>query len=392
MNSAYFRMDCRSSHHPVAWPLVYWLGVELASVSPALDMVRTDTGEIGWNEREVREALENALGRFAESRRNHPSLSMYPLIFSSRNGIKLDFTLAWDELVSRVKAVTAVFQEEHVRGADSLSVDEIASVFEKIVAQTGSICGEFGQPPPISEEWYYEAGRKTDVERVPTSVEWMTYFGPELVERIGEKKFHRVPEGEIREIGGGILFILQREPFSYEEPDHRARQRRLNKYLEIDRIHKLYPRRTERPARKGTAAVKPREVRIPIEEVQTRAQLMVELAQRLSGERLDYSTQSLARVDEIVEGFRREGTSLEKVSQTLLSFGCYVGEVVVRNASGAWQVADERALQWAACSPVVRLGDGLVINPIGKVIKRFENGEVDSLMYFYKALIENRGK
>jgi len=119
---------------------------------------------------------------------------------------------------------------------------------------------------------------------------------------------------------------------------------------------------------------------------------MVELAQRLSGERLDYSTQSLARVDEIVEGFRREGTSLEKVSQTLLSFGCYVGEVVVRNASGAWQVADERALQWAACSPVVRLGDGLVINPIGKVIKRFENGEVDSLMYFYKALIENRGK
>jgi len=380
MATSYYRMDSRSAHHPVAWPLIYQVGVELAS------------GELEWNESRVREALENANRKFAEARKSRPSLTIFPLIFSSKNAAKLDFTLVWDDVVSRVKAVTVVFQEVHISGPTRLGLDELSSVFEKMAEQAQSSCGEFGKPPPVSEEWYYQAGRKTDVERVPTSVEWMTYFGPELVEKIGAEKFQRAPEGEIREVGGGILFILQREPFSYENPDHRARQRRLNKYLDLDRIHKLYPRRDDEPVNRGTAAAKQSGVRVPIGETRQRAQLMVGLAERLSGARMDYSPESLATVDEIVEGFRREGTGLTDVSQTLISFGCYVGEVVVRNSGGAWHESDESTLQWARYSPVVRLEDGFVVNPLAKVVKRFENGEVDSLVYFYKALIEDRGK
>jgi hypothetical protein len=241
MSTSYYRMISRSAHHPYAWPLIYRVGVELASVNPLLEMVRTDSGELEWNEREVLENLNSAHAECAATRIDYPSMRIFPLIFSSRNGIKLDFTLTWDEDVSRLKVVTAVFQEHHIVGPDRLEFKELISVFEKIIEQTEASCGEFGKPPPITEEWYYKAGRKTDVERVPTSIEWMTYFGPELVERIGDKKFHRIPEGEVKEVGGGILFILQREPFSYAVPDHLARQKRLNKYLTLDRIHKLYP-------------------------------------------------------------------------------------------------------------------------------------------------------
>jgi len=57
MSSTYYRMDSRSAQHPVAWPLVHRVGVELASVSSAMETVRSETGEIQWNESEVRVEL-----------------------------------------------------------------------------------------------------------------------------------------------------------------------------------------------------------------------------------------------------------------------------------------------------------------------------------------------
>lgn len=52
--------------------------------------------------------------------------------------------------------------------------------------------------------------------------------------------------------------------------------------------------------------------------------------------RLDYSTQSLWRVDRMIEEIRREGTPYAAVEGVLRGFGAYGGEVVVRWAGGEW--------------------------------------------------------
>ena len=52
--------------------------------------------------------------------------------------------------------------------------------------------------------------------------------------------------------------------------------------------------------------------------------------------RLDYSTQSLWRVDRMIEEIRQEGAPYAAVEGALRGFGAYGGEVVVRSAGGEW--------------------------------------------------------
>src|SRR5262249_44277577 len=115
------------------------------------------------------------------------------------------------------------------------------------------------------------------------------------------------------------------------------------------------------------------------------AALAVSAALDVSGVVLDYSIGSLNRVDEILDDFRRRRVAVERIAETLFCFGCYVGEVFVRNAHGRWVDVERTPMrgrgQWMI---VIELPDGSVCNPIGKVFNRVENGSVDALSYFYE--------
>ncbi|MFG1669715.1 hypothetical protein [Streptomyces sp. Y7] len=52
--------------------------------------------------------------------------------------------------------------------------------------------------------------------------------------------------------------------------------------------------------------------------------------------RLDYSEQSLWRVDRMIESLRSEGTPYAAVENTLRGFGAYAGEVIARQTGAEW--------------------------------------------------------
>ena len=115
--------------------------------------------------------------------------------------------------------------------------------------------------------------------------------------------------------------------------------------------------------------------------------------ERHEGITLDYSVESLAEIDGIIGGFHDDGVQVEEVEATLFSFGCYVGEVFVRNAGAAWRSASQKEIDEIFGVPLVlQLDADTTVNPIGKVIKRLENGEEDNLPYFYRAFTQRRGK
>ena len=118
------------------------------------------------------------------------------------------------------------------------------------------------------------------------------------------------------------------------------------------------------------------------------ADTIVKRASEVSKVKLDFSPASLRIVDDIIESFRREGQSAEAISATLYCFGCYVGEVFVRNAGALWRSADHAPEGFTNAPIVVELPDGMICNPIDKVVKRLLNGEVDSLSYFYGAFTQ----
>ncbi|MFF1452005.1 hypothetical protein ACFVYF_28260 [Streptomyces sp. NPDC058274] len=52
--------------------------------------------------------------------------------------------------------------------------------------------------------------------------------------------------------------------------------------------------------------------------------------------RLDYSAQSLWRVDRLIEEIRREAAPYAAVESVLRGFGAYAGEVVARHTGAEW--------------------------------------------------------
>lgn len=116
------------------------------------------------------------------------------------------------------------------------------------------------------------------------------------------------------------------------------------------------------------------------------AELAVQAARNVDGIELDYSPKSLASVDRILGNFHAEGLSENQIGETVFSFGCYVGEVLVRNHSGRWAMPDSSflgKLGGGANMMCVELPNGSTWNPIGKAFKLLANGLQDSVVYFY---------
>jgi hypothetical protein len=115
------------------------------------------------------------------------------------------------------------------------------------------------------------------------------------------------------------------------------------------------------------------------------AEVCVEAAGRISGLFLDYSTASLSLVERQIDSFAEQGLHADQIASTLFCFGCYVGEVLVRNLGGKWLLTDASKMRDLTPWPmVVQMDSGDCWNPIGKVFKRFEEGRGEDLGYFYK--------
>ena len=118
------------------------------------------------------------------------------------------------------------------------------------------------------------------------------------------------------------------------------------------------------------------------------AAMVVPFAERNYGVVLDYGIDSLRLLDGILDDLRRD-QSFENLQPLLFAMGCYVGQVMVRNAGACWRVTEDLGMGAVASSPIaIRVRDGRGCNPVGKVYKRFQNGPADSLAFFYHVMTQ----
>jgi len=102
---------------------------------------------------------------------------------------------------------------------------------------------------------------------------------------------------------------------------------------------------------------------------------------------LDYSVASLRVVDFLIDGLRKGGAARERVRDPLFGLGAYVGEVLVRRAGAVWLDFDADQRAYFGQPVGVRMPDGRVWNPLGKVHNRFDlGGPGESLHTFYLTL------
>src|SRR3954454_6261791 len=101
---------------------------------------------------------------------------------------------------------------------------------------------------------------------------------------------------------------------------------------------------------------------------------------------LDYSIPSLGHVDAVLADLRRD-QEFEKLQPLLFSLGCYVGEVLVRNAGAHWKDAEPQQGKAKSTAPIViEMPDGRAANPVGRVFKAFQLGGNEDMTGFYRAM------
>jgi hypothetical protein len=102
---------------------------------------------------------------------------------------------------------------------------------------------------------------------------------------------------------------------------------------------------------------------------------------------LDYSVASLRIVDFMVDGVRRGRPNVGRVAGLLQGLGAYAGEVIVRRAGARWVDLDPEQRELFGQPVGIRMPDGRVWNPLGKVVNRFElGGPEESVQRFYLLL------
>ncbi|MFF4902742.1 hypothetical protein [Streptomyces sp. NPDC001068] len=119
------------------------------------------------------------------------------------------------------------------------------------------------------------------------------------------------------------------------------------------------------------------------------AAAIVAAAADISGAELDYSPESILLVEDIVDGFRAEGVTGEDMAESLVAFGCYVGEILARHAGGAWRHA--LTAPSAELPLVVELPDAREAHPIDWVFRRLRFGNDVSIRDLYAAAGTGRG-
>lgn len=116
------------------------------------------------------------------------------------------------------------------------------------------------------------------------------------------------------------------------------------------------------------------------------ARRAVEAALKVSGINLDYSPASLHHVDAILDGFRKPGSDV--MAETIFVFGCYLGEVMVRNAGYVWVDTPTDLARHLGALTVHHPDTDSHANPISKAFKRVDYGEPDNLTYFYRVFTD----
>jgi hypothetical protein len=106
-----------------------------------------------------------------------------------------------------------------------------------------------------------------------------------------------------------------------------------------------------------------------------------------AGVELDFSVESLARVDELMAGWHDDGHTSEGMPTTVYLFGCYFGEVIIRNHGGTWRETAGTEDEERVGFPVaLELPSGMICNPLGKASKLLDNGLEDSLLFFCRVV------
>ncbi|MGB8648996.1 MAG: hypothetical protein WCF84_27415 [Anaerolineae bacterium] len=224
-------------------PLLFNLGEAMGRVDSRLALTRFDDQSFNWSLANGGELVTRLVEAFLEVRGDAIDVNSFNAVFDTEVGIDLVTVirlLPGNDV--RMSVANVRFNLEHTQDEEApLSYNRLFELFSMFITLAQPEHAEVMHYPPITETWYEELRVSIDLTQVPITIQWLNYFNWEWVDRLGGKrKMQQIPEGEVIEVPSGMILVMQHDPFSYQNPEHVAGQRRLDKYFRLAKLHRRY--------------------------------------------------------------------------------------------------------------------------------------------------------
>ena len=114
----------------------------------------------------------------------------------------------------------------------------------------------------------------------------------------------------------------------------------------------------------------------------------VNLAAKVFQTKLDFSADSVARLETILTKARAQMAAAKPPAETIWTvakgFGSYVGEVLRKQHGGEWGTISDEGESF----PGLRLKDGSLIWPWKRVHQRLVEGDENNVWHYYQVLVK----
>jgi hypothetical protein len=158
--------------------------------------------------------------------------------FYSENGVELRCTIYSDSSMVSPNTFSIKFSTSHLQ-EEILDLEAIRSIlFEVIPIFKSHSAGVYDRKSDQRRNMYPQRGfYKYKGLTYVVLVHWIKFFGAEMIEFLGRERFAKLQTFEDKyDVYGGVLIILQKEPFDGSKAEHCERERRAMVELQLESV------------------------------------------------------------------------------------------------------------------------------------------------------------
>ena len=149
------------------------------------------------------------------------------------------------EFVRDFDVLTVGFDSEHLTGPQAMfDFDSLYKMFTESIKLFRPFWAAVRDSDIVLTDEFREIRLSVDGTKLPFDIDWLNYFGQDMAERLGGmQKLLGAPAHlvEHAQDPDGIILVLQRQPFDCHDLEDLRRQRKIAEYLDLSKIHAMYP-------------------------------------------------------------------------------------------------------------------------------------------------------
>ena len=168
------------------------------------------------------------------------------LFLDSPSGLVMSLSVDAPEFVRDFDVLTVGIDSEHLTGPQAMfGFDSLYTMFTESIKLFRPFWAAVRDSDIVLTDEFREIRLSVDGTKLPFAIDWLNYFDQDMAERLGGvQKLLDAPAYlvERAEDPVGIILALQRQPFDCHDLEDLRRQRKIAEYLDLPKLHAMYPR------------------------------------------------------------------------------------------------------------------------------------------------------